>query len=350
MKLFIKNIALFFMLLCIVLVFSDVLISYKNFNHPIFDAKLKEYTANKDQYDAIIFGSSLVYRQIQPKIFEEITGIRSYNFGVPSNVGVTKLQIFEELLEEGKFEGIKYIILEAGVFYPQSIKEQRINTLDGSFFYSTYDFFQELQFIYSSEENLYQKIDSMFKTASFYFKSRFKYFKILEIFDFRDQYKSFEFEDNGYNPIELVNTAWNYDELAARRNYFVSNQHLLDSILTVNKQVFELYDENAAEFPLLDCYYKLISLCNKKGIKLIYLVFPKTLSSDKSDENYYFPAMKYSFRDENLFDFSDPLLYSQFFSNEYHFDHGHFNRNGTIIFTKLLAEKFLSRVINTETD
>lgn len=350
MKLLIKNIAVYFLLLCIMLGFSDILISYKNFNHPVFDAKLKEYSFNKEQYDAIIFGSSLVYRQIRPKIIEEIAGLKTYNFGVPSNIGVTKQQVFEELLEEGTFDGLRYIILEAGFLYPQSIKEQRINTLDGSFFYSTTDFFQELEFIYNSNETFWAKFEPIFNTASFYFKSRFKYYKLLENFDFRNRFKNIEFEENGYNPIELLQTAWNYEELDARRNYYLSNQQILDSILTVNKQVYDLYRGNSTEFPLEEDYNKLIKACSERGITLIYLIFPKTLSLDKFDENYFFPVLQNFLPRKSILDFSDPLVYKQFFSKEFHFDHGHFNQKGSFVFTKLLAEKLRTQVLNSDND
>jgi len=74
------------------------------------------YQAHKSEYDALFFGSSRVYNQIIPNVFDAAseqagTAVNSYNFGVPAMRALDSVALLEDVLSDAP-EGLKWVFFE----------------------------------------------------------------------------------------------------------------------------------------------------------------------------------------------------------------------------------------------
>ena len=54
----------------------------QNQKFKLLENKIEYFLENSNQYDVLFFGSSRTYRHIDPLLFDSITGLKSFNFGI----------------------------------------------------------------------------------------------------------------------------------------------------------------------------------------------------------------------------------------------------------------------------
>ena len=79
--------------------------------------KYDYYQAHKDDYDTLFFGSSRIYSQVIPKIFDETTevegrSLNSYNFGIPAMRAIDSAVLLKEVLANPP-KNLKWVFFES---------------------------------------------------------------------------------------------------------------------------------------------------------------------------------------------------------------------------------------------
>ncbi|MGB3298773.1 MAG: hypothetical protein WBA76_10930, partial [Phormidesmis sp.] len=79
--------------------------------------KYDYYQAHKDEYNALFFGSSRIYSQVVPEVFDAIAqskgaDINSYNFGIPAMRAIDSAVLLEEVLATPP-KNLKWVFFES---------------------------------------------------------------------------------------------------------------------------------------------------------------------------------------------------------------------------------------------
>ncbi|MDC1161877.1 hypothetical protein OAT18_00390 [Tenacibaculum sp.] len=118
MKLFVKRLFLFFL---IYVAFSLVISFFTPYHwgNPWFSSKIQFLEKNhKTEYNTFFFGSSRVYRQIDPEVFDSTFNsmskekISSFNLGAPATYNPQSYYLFEKFLNSELSINAKYCFIE----------------------------------------------------------------------------------------------------------------------------------------------------------------------------------------------------------------------------------------------
>ena len=114
MKRFIKNITL--IVLSIVLISLVINVSIYAFIDPSsrtesvnYLKKIKFFKENKNSFDTVFFGSSMVNNQIDPILYDSLTGHKSFNFGIPACFPPLCTKRFNRLFEVIRGSNVKTV-------------------------------------------------------------------------------------------------------------------------------------------------------------------------------------------------------------------------------------------------
>jgi len=116
---FLKRIILFFIILLLLVNVIQTIPPYYWAN-PAFAAKIKYLEENQEEYDTYFFGSSHIYRQISPVVFDNFSNlsIKSYNLGAPATFVPETYYLLENFLKQSDSVNNKYIFVELqGISY-----------------------------------------------------------------------------------------------------------------------------------------------------------------------------------------------------------------------------------------
>jgi len=332
MKRFLTRLAVFFLLFTILLLSSDAMISYEGSREALFIEKLQYFKKNKENFDTVFLGSSLTYRNINPLIFDSITGLDSYNFGRGALVGSEKKHILISMLNDGVFDGIKYLICESGFYYNNS--RQRVSG-EGIYFYTLKDYLLDLDFIFFSKTDFLSRLDDFLTITAHFLKSRIKIQAPAEIEHLSRRLRQGIKSSQGFFAI---------DDQFRRKVTKKRKRFLKDPEMYIKEQVdnMKMIDDarRKEQVPksMLAIYNDLIELSHDRGVSLLFLFFPQNLSSEKSSEMYYTPAIISKLYSAHVIDLSDLTQMQELLLPEYYYDERHLNGKGAEIFTTYLAD------------
>jgi hypothetical protein len=109
-----KKIALLIGIILLLSILVELLLPY-GWSDLIQYNKIKHYTKNKSEYNALFFGGSLEYRQINPNIVDRVVQqneikFKSFNFGVDAHNIIQQLSDIDGIMKI-KNDSIKYIFV-----------------------------------------------------------------------------------------------------------------------------------------------------------------------------------------------------------------------------------------------
>ncbi len=346
MKRFLKNSTLFFLIYLGVSLIISCFLPY-HWGNPRYSVKIKHLKRNQgDKYDTYFFGSSRVYRHIDPSLFDSLVNatkgqnIHSFNLGAPGTFPPQSYFLYEQFLDSELSKGVKYCFLElmdvANI--PDHIMHEEktnywLNGKDMSFVFQSV--------ISDKNESAAQK----FTQLSVYFKSYLE--RVLHLGHFSRQLTETNYYDpeylgpsqNGHLPLEYeIETASN----PALREALLERRQGLEKFPTALEQRKKRMI--AAESKTLSNEYdrihqqrilELIQKSRRSGIQLIFMfIAPKPNSAYRNVVD-----LKPHLPDDQLIEIT-PLKYPELFTIENAFDIGHFNTQGVRLFTSYLAEEF----------
>ncbi len=291
---------------------------YKLYGEYFIRQKVNYYDKHGAGYNALVFGSSRMYRQVNTGLLDSATmhKVKAYNM---ASGGTFFSESMYEYRHTGLHKNIKYLFFEI-----QDVQPFDINAYTEKFLYChdlpTVNF--ELKYFAHNKD-----WNSSFLTVSHWFANIF-YFKKLGQ---RDKTVN-EFTDynNGYFPLEK-----DYKNLVSVRK--ARAVYLKDTKLIYKNRIDAEKGPEKKLNPALVSELRLLAEdCRRKKIKL-FLVLPPFSTPTNLSEVSAIP-------DARILDFSSRTAFSEFYTNRNAYDNGHLNRDGATLFTKKLADS-LHRII-----
>ncbi|MEA5522207.1 hypothetical protein VB854_25025 [Limnoraphis robusta CCNP1315] len=299
--------------------------------HSMVLTKENYFAKNRKKYDVVTFGSSLIYRHHLPHVFDTITGLKSFNFGVAGMFGNEKFHVFEKMLKDGYFDDTKYIVYEIGRLPNFDQMENKIQSMRGRFYFTTTDFILSCRLILDCQANISAKTVHSFSVGSYFLKSRLK---LARMGEYLKPHFVHEIGQEGFIPLDSVKMP----PRVMQGRKFADEKELIE---IKKSQRYSIARKLTAGKFLLDQYVELADLCVERGIKIIFLIPPRSLSNHPFEEISYTTSIAEKLSSKiDFIDLSNPDDYPEFFKKENTFDHNHMNLKGAILFSEKLGEKF----------
>jgi hypothetical protein len=340
-------------LFCLILItIAKVTTAYLPYHwgNPWYSTKIN-YLNNLDSanYNTYFFGTSRIYRQINPVVFDSICNIScketisSFNLGAQATFSPQSYYLYEKFLNSELNKDVKYCFLElTHISFISDFflhREQTNYWLDLS----------ELKFVINSFiNNPHVSLKNKKKQLKRYVLSYIE--NTIHWGHFGEHIMNSNFYDtrylgklkNGFFPMDLDFETTN-DKFVKDHYQLINNTMLNDtSILNKNFEISKSHYNNISKDYDKAHYNRLLSLIDlskKKGINLILLLSPRNSSKDLLKLMQMIP-------EDNKIDMAIPLKENKpYYTISNSFDRGHLNSNGANLYSEGVAKKF-STIIN----
>ncbi|HIB35956.1 hypothetical protein [Mesonia sp.] len=355
MKKFFKNLVYFLFGYFLIVQIINFLAPY-HWGNPWYSSKI-QYLESKNlvkDYNLYFFGSSRVYRQIDPVIIDRelkkkgFKNINSFNLGSPATFSPQSYFLYEKFLESDLSKNVKFAVVELNSI--DGIGSKRLHE-ERTYYYQN---FSDLVYVgksLSAQETLFNR-----KNINIYSKYLISY---VEQNVLPANFKHLWIDDNFYKKSYLGKNKNGYfsldEELSTStdsvfKNYLRTRKRKLslEKLQQRENLNFKLYsdykkikiDEKKANKIVLDRINKLITLSKEKGIHLIFMISSRASSNELKELSNFIP-------EPNFIDMANPSEseYSFMYSLENSFDVGHLNNLGAKKYSKALADK-IGQIIN----
>lgn len=343
MKKFLLNLIAF---VSIIVLINEITSYFINpFNGAAGIEKKVEYIKNDTTtYNAILFGSSRLYRAFNPRIFDSVlatNNFMSYNLAAP---GVTNPEVFYLLDNYIRVSSHKpeYVFLELISF---DIIKKKWNDVPKYFYWERIPYYSFcLQYILNSNDplSLKSKLLWLHTKGLAYKNTRFPQFS--SFFDIKPQKKYFGEDEQGYLPVEDTRGIGD-EQIEFRRERFNN------TIKSLEIRRENLTNEYSLEYDStwLNPYYytflvDLIEEYANKGIHIVYIIPPR------ADTFLQEIALLHKLPSDHIIDMGNPIKYPEFYSEEYTFDKSHLNKEGAALFSQKFAKKFKKQILDILSD
>ncbi|MEL7426414.1 MAG: hypothetical protein AAFN81_25695, partial [Bacteroidota bacterium] len=340
MSKFLRKLLLFTLPVIVLAIIKKAVTPYY-FGDDLHAQKLAFFQQNQGLYNTVLFGSSRVYRHINPAVFDATLseyGVGAFNFATPSTMNPESYYLYEKFLEELKPGQIRYAVLEAHVLIKLS---QNATTTKGSYWNTLKNLSYSLQYLHASSFSASEK---WYSTAN-YLRSF-----LYGLVDFgmlnpqrraRHREQQLPHHQAGYLALE--------DELqqlgaasmrSQRRAKFQNDTSRLATRIRAAKNQ-EAYEQKRGQYNAihLDRLQRLLLLSEAKGVELFFLLPPRLKEADYEE----LVPLLMEFPPERVLSMYEYPENALFYSTVYSFDIGHFNKQGADLFTRKLAELMIER-------
>ncbi|MCB9232162.1 MAG: hypothetical protein H6581_10890 [Bacteroidia bacterium] len=288
-----------------------------------------------NEYDTWFVGSSRVYRQLDPMVFDSLTHRKSMNLGVPGFLPPENFYFLEHLLEDNLSPGMVIIFELQAIQHmapPEKLDTRRTYPLSTGQYLFIRDYFQELR-----------KPDKIPNYTRAFLHKTLKTGMLKELLTYTDDSLALDTPlimgplGNGFYALDQEMVRGKPEQQKGLQRRFDQpnkNKNLLalEKRLEIEKADYlpEVYSR-----VYLDKLLDLISRAEAREVKLLIL-YPPALQG--------FSALTRQIPSSNLLNFNDPREYPELYQTQYHFDKEHLNEKGARLFTSLVARKFLQKM------
>lgn len=347
MNLFLKKIFLFSLIYLGLCRIISICVPY-HWGNPWHSVKISYLENNKPQgFNTYFFGSSRVYRQINPALFDSLTHqftgeeIRSFNLGAPGTFVPQSYYLYERFLDSELSIGVKYCFLELGNI--GAIKADQMHQEPTNYWlgFSNLRFVLRSIFLDNSQTTAHKMTQS-----SRYLVSYLE--NVLHLGHFGQQIKTANYYDeaylgpfyNGFLPLEYELKTAQYpapkEVISSRRRNFEKAPEGLEVRKNLVHQAYNDHSNTFYDKVNEQRLLALIEKSRKKGIELIIIFI-----SHNPQENYKtLINLSRKLPEANVINMTHPAKYPDFFESENAFDIGHLNSKGSGLFTTHLAKEF----------
>ncbi len=296
------------------LVFGLILLTvykYKFYGNGTMRQKAAFYEKNSEKYNAIILGSSRMYRHLDPAILDSVTHhqIKAYNMATGGSFFTESSYIFHQLKLD---KNVKYLFFELQGLLPL---ESNVLSTKALYYHDLRTSIFESNYYWESKDwdGIYTAFEHYFINV-FYLKKldQTNYFIDQGSADYRDGYYPLEKE---YNRSTSVKT---------QRDYYVKDTMQL--FLKRNEPLKMIKMNTSWENEIIS----LNNECDKRGIKLV-------LVSPIFTEPYDLSFLK-EVSNTKILDFTSRKKFKDFYSSKNAQDNGHLNQRGAKKFSKIFAD------------
>ena len=343
MKRFALKISFFLVLYVLIGVVISAFVPY-HWGNPWYSSKMQYLEeVDKTKYNSFFFGSSRIYRQVNPTIFDStlqgMDGIstQSFNMGAPATFCPQSYFMYDKFLESDRAPQARVCFLE-------------LMEVDG-----IRDFFmhQERTTYWQNPKDVIFAVQSMVNNDRISLLAKLKYSsnylisyceKILHLGHFGQQITTRDYYDekytgperNGFLSLETDLRTTNDPEvkehLSARFAVPRKDSSLLikrkRSILSHYQTISDTFDQVN-----LKRIKDLIGQSKARGIHLVWVLSPRNASQELVNISRQLPK-------EHFIDMANPEFFASLYTLRYSFDTGHLNDKGSDLYSKLLAIEF----------
>lgn len=323
----------------------DLILPYY-WGNPWYSSKIQELEESRSQLpEAFFFGSSRIYRQLKPEVFDSTFSalstqeLSSYNLGAPSTFTPQTYYLYRNFLESDLSENTRYVFLE--LMEIDTLSEQTLHQERTNYWMNFRDLSLVLQSLWQDPQ---LSTNSRWKSFRRYSASWLE--QLFRLGHFKEQllndnYYSREFTGTaGYYPLEAELAQTQHP--AIRENFELRREILAQNPEQLKKpaalqETRPQHMDNWLNQPHLERLRKIISDSEKRGIHVIFLLTPRHATPQLLRLSQEIP-------EPNIINLSDPGEYPGFYDPELSFDIGHLNRKGSRIFSIEVAREF-SKII-----
>lgn len=317
--------------------------------NPYYEKKIQYFTKNETDFNTVIFGSSRLYRHLNPEVFDKILEeyqISSFNLAAPATFVPEVYHLYEKFLETVDISSLKFAIVELGSI--RRIRKENVYTHRNYYWHNLKYCIFSIETIFSSKLSITQKFERIKPYLLSYICKIVNFYGYEPFFDEKnDIQKGYlgENKDGFYSLNDQIRDDNENIDLQKRQHFFKKNTAALDKKAKSAKRAFASeYDEhffNSAHFKKL---IDLIEQSNKKGVHLIYIIPPRKNKS----EYQKLLALKNRLPKKNILDVANPEKFPELYQVSYAFDVGHLNKSGANIFSRYTANGMLNNVLNLD--
>lgn len=311
------------------------------YGNDILEGKMKVYSPDSGRYNAVFIGSSVVLRNIDPKVFDsslpDSLGITSFNLGSGGTLPPETYIFYENLLKQHG-AGLKYAFIELrdiGIFDPF-----HLHTLRKRYWITP----GEYLFILRSDLPSPKTRDIKLSNARYYGISMLERLFIVDYFN--DIYgKSTEGREVQEFRLKMVRDEENRGFLGLEGRSVRQQQFLMDTTSLVRiaeayRRVSSEREKYAHSTAHADRIKSLIELSEKHGVKCYFILHPK----HRPDQITSTLLTAMQIPEKNLINLADPDITPELYLARYSFSESHFNMRGAQVLSKMIAEKFNSQL------
>ncbi|MDB4299104.1 hypothetical protein N9906_03780 [Flavobacteriaceae bacterium] len=328
MKKFLKRIIVFAITSLVISNFLKSLFpSHYSWGNEAFQEKVN-YVAGDQSINSFYFGSSRVYRHLNPEIIDSVYNnnnnykIKSFNMGAPATFAPHSYYLYENFLSSEASEPMQLAIIELSDIHPAGLKNL---SSDKNVYWQN---FNDLSFIFSSmyrnqEYSLTRRLANIGTyTVSFVQKPfQFKQYRGLVIPKNKPVARTLGPKKNGFHSLdfELKSTSEQ-----STKNNLIRRKTSVDklTLLTEINKLKTIYGkQNVLDSTQYKRAFKLIQLSEEKGVKLIYFFSPRKVSAN-------LVALYEALPKNNKLTLANPQEYPLLYHEDYSFDWLHLNEMG----------------------
>jgi len=295
-------------------------------------AKLEYMKSNKNNIDTVFIGSSMTERGVIPEVFDEQTGLQSFNLGSAGVRSFRALQIVDELIAADS-NTLKYVFLE---IQPHVFASGVVNYNTNPTIFSTK--WSHLPIYFEglilkdgvARSTLFFNIikDFAYKYTGFGIKKQIAIMANSENIHVSSDVYSRVVQDSGFMDMTYAGDK--------RREFLAKNSNIM-------KARADLYGVNVSDGIVTDLFTEEIiskvSLLQEMGVQVFILIPPRNNFLD------YQLRQKHMYENNKItvIDLADYKEYPDFyFSDDFAYDPLHFNLAGAKKYTLELSKKFMT--------
>ncbi len=319
--------------------------------------KYDYYQAHKDEYNTLFFGSSRIYSQVIPEVFDKTAkekglALNSYNFGIPAMRAIDSTVLLETVLANPP-KNLKWVffesILDKGY---EPIPNAR--THRAMYWHDWESTGFAARYILSSDESLPNKavlLSSHFLPFLYHHLNVGRLFRQMlpSSFSLEEQAVAAEFTaTEGFYALS--------DETAPERQQFLNDQQAyLDSVAVLGSRtadtpwsptVLENSKDSKAYLSTNKAMLlnRITEAVRAAGAEPVF-IDPPSLHLEND-----FPAAQKLGKIDRLLTYRDPNRFPQLYTLQNRYDADHLNRAGSEEFTRLIAQDFNHTIASTAQD
>ncbi|MGZ4117736.1 MAG: hypothetical protein ACXVPY_09655 [Bacteroidia bacterium] len=344
MKRFIRTLFLFSILFLLAAKFAHLIDRDAYSGSPYYSKKYKFYEEHKLQFNSVIFGSSRMFRQVNPAIIDSMLKeyhFSTFNMGAPATFNPEEYYLYEKLLED--HPNFKYAFIEF-----QPLCEIAENNVDSKRSY----YWMNLKYLNFS---IHYVLDANYPQA---LKTKIirEYCQgyINNMFDFSGCLAPFHHTNaesdnclgknkNGFYSLneEMEDTPGD-NEFRYRLTSFLKDTTILKERINMSKVAFS--EKNTGVY--LNKYHlnylkRMIEKSEAKGIQLFFIIPPRLTLKDYQE----LLSLAKALPEKNVIQLADVNKYPEFYKSATAFDIGHLNKTGAELFSRLLAAEIEKRIV-----
>lgn len=327
---FLKKIALFGFLFFLILLSQKVLDRYTPWywGNDTLATKLDFISTNQDDYDALFIGSSHTFRGVNPEVFDSLTGLKSFNMGVPGMAVPELFMTVEHMINQKASDARKQVFfVELARVHRATIKDG--NAIRRNYWMNSDSYYFGMRYFAEGSNfgSMYRYTSGFLHFQTKFGLSRTQYKSIDKAYDGRFPLGP---KKNGYHSIkDQFEANINRPSIINRRARFAE-----DTSVIIKKAKYMSLEPESGIQPrqaYLDRINDLILMANKKSIDIIFIRMPV-----EEDIWSTFQAIP----ERHRLDLGNPEEYASLYQAKYFSDKGHLNEIGARIYTANLVAAF----------